>query len=350
MERGLELLEKGTKILESDDGSFAVPSLTSQSVYEVRLIDKIWVCTCLDFEYREIESCKHVYAVRFWVATNTYLQEKPKPKVFAEDTVVCDKCGSIRSVKYGMSANKQVFKCKDCQHKFREPTLLKKAKFSPELVTLTLDLYFSGLSLRKIARNVNDHFEIEIGVTTIYNWIQKYIPVISSYVNSLKPQLSDTWHADEVFVKMKGGETRKGEAGIAYLWNVMDRQSRFLIASKLSEHRDTQGAIQAFNEAIHNAHGQSPQQIHTDALRAYMEGISKTFGLKVDHIAKCGINKPHASNNRVERLNGTLRERVKVQRGWKSHKSAIAEGKRINYNFVKPHMALDGQRQQRKQV
>jgi putative transposase len=41
-------------------------------------------------------------------------------------------------------------------------------------------------------------------------------------------------------------------------------------------------------------------------------------------------------------LNGTLRERVKVQRGWKSKKSAIAEGQRIGYNFVKPHMALDG--------
>jgi Integrase core domain len=45
----------------------------------------------------------------------------------------------------------------------------------------------------------------------------------------------------------------------------------------------------------------------------------------------------------VERLNGTIRERVKVQRGWKSHKSQIAEGQRIHYNFVKPHMALEGQ-------
>ena len=54
------------------------------------------------------------------------------------------------------------------------------------------------------------------------------------------------------------------------------------------------------------------------------------------------INKPHANNNRVERLNGTLRERVKVQRGGKSNKSAIAEGRRIYYNFVKPHQALGG--------
>jgi transposase-like protein len=219
---------------------------------------------------------------------------------------------------------------------------LKKVKFSPELVTLTLDLYFSGLSLRKVARNINDHFDIKINYSTIYGWIQTYIPQISNYVNSLTPQLSDSWHIDELFVKMKGGEKRKGNANVAYLWNVMDRESRFLIASKLSEKRDTNGAIQAINQAIHNSHGNLPNTIYTDALRAYREGINQTLGYKVDHVAKCGITKPHANNNRVERINGTLRERVKIQRGWKSHKSAIAEGQRIYYNFVKPHQALDG--------
>jgi hypothetical protein len=55
------------------------------------------------------------------------------------------------------------------------------------------------------------------------------------------------------------------------------------------------------------------------------------------------VNKPHANNNRIERLNGTLRERVRVQRGWKSYDTALAEGKRIQYNFMKPHMALKGE-------
>jgi len=83
--------------------------------------------------------------------------------------------------------------------------------------------------------------------------------------------------------------------------------------------------------------------VYTDALKAFREGISQTLGYKVDHVAKCRITKPHANNNRVERLNGgTLRERVKVQRGWKTHKSAIAEGQRIYYNFIKPHQALNG--------
>jgi Integrase core domain len=48
------------------------------------------------------------------------------------------------------------------------------------------------------------------------------------------------------------------------------------------------------------------------------------------------------TNNRIERMNGTLRERVKVQRGWKSTKTQLAEGQRIQSNFVKPHMALNG--------
>ena len=57
---------------------------------------------------------------------------------------------------------------------------------------------------------------------------------------------------------------------------------------------------------------------------------------KPEHIANAGIRKRHATNNRIERLNGTLRERVKVQRGWKSINTLIAEGQRIQYNFVKP--------------
>ena len=46
----------------------------------------------------------------------------------------------------------------------------------------------------------------------------------------------------------------------------MDRDSRFLIASKLSEKRDTNGAIQAINQAIHNSHGNLPQIVYTNAL------------------------------------------------------------------------------------
>ena len=140
---------------------------------------------------------------------------------------------------------------------------------------------------------------------------------------------------------MHGGLTYKGKTNLAFLWNVMDRDTSFLLASKISEARDINGAVTVFKEAIKNANGSKPEKVLTDSWRAYRQGISETF--KAEHVAKCGIGKPHANNNRIERLNGTLRERIKVQRAWKKHTSPIAEGQRIQYNFVKPHMALENQ-------
>jgi hypothetical protein len=57
--------------------------------------------------------------------------------------------------------------------------------------------------------------------------------------------------------------------------------------------------VAAFKEAVKNANGQNPKEIHTDALRAYREGISQNFK-DVHHVVKCGINKPHASNKSGE--------------------------------------------------
>ncbi len=224
MTRGLLLFrKKGKSITENPDGSWTVPSqFNIEITYEVRLLGEKYVCTCPDFENREIEFCKHVHAVKFLIASQVYFEEKQKPKVFSEDSIQCAKCGSIRVVKYGFDSGKQVFKCKDCLRKF-VPSLIPRSKFTPEVVSLTLDLYFSGTSLRKIARIVSDHTEQHLGATTVYDWIQRFVPKISDYVNSLAPSLSDTWHADEIFLKMKDGITYRGNTKMAFLLNVMDR-------------------------------------------------------------------------------------------------------------------------------
>jgi len=46
----------------------------------------------------------------------------------------------------------------------------------------------------------------------------------------------------------------------------------------------------------------------------------------------------------VERLHGTIRERNKVMRGLEDEPTAqtIIDGFRIYYNFIRPHMALNG--------
>jgi transposase-like protein len=338
MKRGMDMLQGGATVQENEDGSFMVPSQTSAGKsYEVRILGEHMVCTCPDFEYRQIEACKHIHLVKFTLSVK-YLQDEPRPKVFADDAIPCDKCGSIKVIRYGVSAGKQVFKCKDCMHKFREPSILKCARFTPELVTLTLDLYFSGLSLRKITRTLSNHFNIDVNYATIYRWIAKYIPMISEYVNELEPQLSKTWHADELFVKVRGG-VHMGH-GFGMVWNIMDRETRFLIVSKLTTTRNVFDTVSAFEDAEHNAHGIKPERVFTDSLRHYNSGV-KVFP-NAKRVENCGLGKQYNHNNPIERLNGTLRERVKVQRGWKTAKTPLAEGNRIQYNFVKPHIALDG--------
>jgi len=44
----------------------------------------------------------------------------------------------------------------------------------------------------------------------------------------------------------------------------------------------------------------------------------------------------------VERLQGTIRERNKTQRGLKDEYSAFIRGHQVYYNFIRPHESLFG--------
>lgn len=51
------------------------------------------------------------------------------------------------------------------------------------------------------------------------------------------------------------------------------------------------------------------------------------------------------SNNRIERLHGTEKERTKVMRAFDTDDGAamMAKGFRVHYNLVKPHITLGGE-------
>src|SRR5215203_3657649 len=100
MMRGQQLFEQGVQIVENENGSFSVPSLTRNIIYEVTLLQERWVCSCPDFQYREVEFCKHIHATKLWIASK-HVRDEEKPKVFADDAIQCDKCSSIRVYKYG---------------------------------------------------------------------------------------------------------------------------------------------------------------------------------------------------------------------------------------------------------
>ena len=150
-----------------------------------------------------------------------------------------------------------------------------------------------------------------MGKSSIYRWIETFVPWIGECANSLTPELSETWQADELFVKMKGGvkDIQYKQNNMAFLWNMMDRKTRFLLASRLSTHRNVNGAVGALNEARKVAKDSQPERIFLDGLNAYPQAMTYWEGeSEPELVAKMGVGKPRANNNRIERLNGTLRE------------------------------------------
>ena len=94
MKRGFEIVQKGTKILEVADNVFSIPSQSTNENYLVINAEEKWICTCPDHKYRQVV-CKHIHAVRFWLALNCKLEKKVQTVL-----VECKWCGSKSVIKY----------------------------------------------------------------------------------------------------------------------------------------------------------------------------------------------------------------------------------------------------------
>jgi transposase-like protein len=157
-----------------------------------------------------------------------------------------------------------------------------------------------------------------------------------AYVDELTPNVSGIWHTDEMAVNIKGQ--------FMWLWNLIDHDTRFLLASQISSKREIEDARRVFAEAKALAKVK-PAFVVTDGLRAYQDAFNKEFftlkNPRTEHVRLAGLAKA-SNDNLVERLHGTVRERDKVMRELKKEGSGIIEGLKIYYNFIRPYMALKG--------
>jgi transposase-like protein len=130
------------------------------------------------------------------------------------------------------------------------------------------------------------------------------------------------------------------------LWNLMDHKTRYLIVVQITNRRRTREAERLLTNGLRKTVLQQLDVI-SDGLRSYdraIERIRKNNSLpKVRHHTDAGLSKSK-SNNRLERLNGTTRERLKTMRGLDNDRSSetFAEGYATYYDLIRPHSALGG--------
>lgn len=155
----------------------------------------------------------------------------------------------------------------------------------------------------------------------------------------MKVELSGKFRVDETMIKC--------DREYKWFWEIIDNEIKFLVATHLSGERTIEEVIKLFKQAKERS-AKRPKRIVVDGLWAYGKGFKKVFYSryrehKVEFVRRAGI-RARETNNVVERLHGTLKDRLKPLRGLKSEETAKIwlDGWFVYYNFLRPHLSLKG--------
>ena len=251
----------------------------------------------------------------------------------------CKYCGSKKLVKDGKVKGKQLYRCKACKKRFYLNGKFAKMRTDKHIIVTALNLYFDGLSLRKTQRNLKQIFGETVSQVTILDWIKKYSVLVKEYVNTLVPQLSGLWHEDETVLRCEGRNV--------WFWEMIDEDTKFIVSSHLSNTRTLKDTIAIFQKGLDQSKVK-PRAVFVDGCNAYQRAFNKVFysrykADRVELVQRVGI-RTRETNNIVERLHGTLKDRTKPMRGLKEFEStnALLEGYTVHYNFVREHQSLLG--------
>lgn len=338
--KGQYIAEHG-EINRIDDSTYKVKSQSTEIWYTVRVPSTPtgeWYCACSDFKYRDVGKCKHCFAVELSLALRKRIENSRVIEPL--DIQSCLFCYSKNIVRRGILHNKsgdiQRFGCKDCGKRFVRNLGFEHLKASPQMVTGALQLYFSGESLRNTQKFLKLQ-GVKVSHQTVHNWITKYVGLMEKYLDQITPTLSDTWRADELYLKIKKNPN--------YLFAMLDNDTRFWIAQQVSDTKGTSDVRPLLHESQEVA-DKKPATFITDGAANFHEAYQKEYwtqrnATSTTHIAHITLQGDH-NNNKMEAFNGELRDREKVMRCLKTIDSPILKGMQIYHNYFRPHMGLNG--------
>jgi putative transposase len=246
--------------------------------------------------------------------------------------ITCKYCGSDNVVKYGKRGATQYYWCKDCNHTFAWNNALPGMRYPSEQIAAAISLFYDGLSFDAIRRQLDSLYQIYPSDSTVYEWVVRFTKFAVKEAKFCDIQVGELWLADETVLKIDTGDV--------WFWDIIDDETRFLLASHMSTSRTTKDAEILMSKAF-EATNKAPRVIITDKLRAYLDGIELVFGTDTKHVLSHGF-KIEPNTNLIERFHGTLKARTKIMRGMQNRETArlIMDGWLVHYNFFRPHEAL----------
>ena len=337
MARGEAIAKVESNIRRIDQNEYRVKSQSGNGEYQVLSTEVGWTCACPDFQFRGLK-CKHIFGVELSLQIRRRIENAKR--IVPLDYQSCLSCGSERVKRDGVLHNKggdiQRFECLSCGKRFTNNLGFERMRASPKAITMAMQIYFGGASLRNVQKALKLQ-GVNVSHVAIFKWIRKYVGLMEEYVKTIDPKVSDTWRADELWVKVKGD--------MKYLFAVMDDETRFWIAQEVADSKEKHDARRLFEQS-YLATGKAPATMITDGLQSYSEAWRSRLAwrrhdVKQTHIREIALA-GQVHNNKMERMNGEIRDREKVMRGLKRMDTPILKGMQIYHNFIRPHESLNG--------
>ncbi|PIN90995.1 hypothetical protein COU57_02445 [Candidatus Pacearchaeota archaeon CG10_big_fil_rev_8_21_14_0_10_32_14] len=266
----------------------------------------------------------------------------------------CPHCKSESIVKRGTFQTKahgkqQRYFCKNCNKKFIERNGFYRMRNNEKKITLSIDLFYRGVSTRKVQEHLKAFYPHNASHKSIYKWIIKYSKKISQFTDNLKLKVGQEIQLDEMEYSRRKYPNRKGVDKNWFI-DCIDSKTRFMVSSEFVRGREQEEIKQVLKRAKDKTEEQV-KVVTTDGLTAYPYAIQKTFTLiEKSNTKKYGVthNRVNASkgegfNIMIERLHNNIRQRTKTFRGFHGSiesANAIMKGLEIYYNFITKHQTL----------
>jgi transposase-like protein len=252
-----------------------------------------------------------------------------------ENEIVCKHCGTGGVLKYGTYKGVQRYWCKMCKRKFKGDDTTFHMKVSPEFISSALDMYYTRSSIDDICLRFRNTKGYHPSKSAVIKWVDKYTGMAVEHFRQYKPQVGDVWSCDETVLRL---DKKKK----IWFWDIIDTQTRYLIATRVSTSRTTNDA-QKLMESAKRITGITPKKVITDKLYAYWDGIELAFGADTEHVQSSPFAKGD-STSKIERWHSTLKERTKVMKAFRNIDTSIqfTNGFLVYYNYLKPHHSLKG--------
>ncbi len=244
----------------------------------------------------------------------------------------------------------QRYKCKSCNSYFTLDEGFFRMRNTPTKITQSIDLFYRGVSTRKVQEHLAIFHPHNASHMTVYNWVVKYAKMISRFTKRLKLNVGGEVQVDEIEYHRRKSH-RKGAKGTEknFFIDSIDPETKFLISSEYSKTRGSRD-IKAVISRIRQRTDNQIQVVTTDGWNAYQNVIKSVWGwnnklqqYNVIHNSVIVSEEEGTFNFPIERLHNSVRARTKVMRGFHgSIKSAnaIMKGYEIYYNFITKHQTL----------